>query len=215
MKPISKLFFFILLVLSIISCKDQDLTDPSLTLLGNASILVPYGNSYIDPGAKAIDNEDGDISSNIIVSGKPSGFEAGKFIINYKVSDKAKNFPPDIQRDVTISYTGLDVLGNYNVDAVCDSGTYNFSIALTDTTNDVYEVVFTNFGNIFSYPVYGIIDGRDIKVPLQYPIPNIVFSTQGVGTISILSGGIFSIDMDYKIVTDTATINCNMVATMQ
>ncbi|MDG1039327.1 MAG: DUF5011 domain-containing protein [Polaribacter sp.] len=70
-----KKYYLILLVGLIVSCsneivediKDIDTTIPVITLLGDNPMTIEVGNTYIDAGAKAIDNSDGDISSNIII----------------------------------------------------------------------------------------------------------------------------------------------------
>ncbi len=46
-----------------------DRNRPEIELLGEASVNIPAGQQYVDPGATAVDDIDGDISDKIVVSG--------------------------------------------------------------------------------------------------------------------------------------------------
>ena len=47
----------------------NDTTPPVITLIGSANVSVTQGDNYTDEGATATDNEDGDLTSSITVSG--------------------------------------------------------------------------------------------------------------------------------------------------
>ena len=47
----------------------KDSTAPVISLNGNSKIVLKIGESYNDLGANAIDNCDGDITSNVVVTG--------------------------------------------------------------------------------------------------------------------------------------------------
>jgi hypothetical protein len=69
-----------------------DTTPPVITLNGDASTSLAVGQSFIDPGATATDNVDGDITSHIIVGGDVVDTSAaGTYTITYNVSDAAGN----------------------------------------------------------------------------------------------------------------------------
>jgi len=64
---------------------------PDLQLVGEASVNIPAGQDYLDPGATAIDDIDGDISEQIVVSGTINATVVGTQSITYSVADRAGN----------------------------------------------------------------------------------------------------------------------------
>jgi hypothetical protein len=68
-----------------------DVTAPVLTLVGGKQ-TIELGNTYNELGATAIDNSDGDISSNIVINTSAINLSIiGTYIINYTISDNAGN----------------------------------------------------------------------------------------------------------------------------
>ena len=70
-----------------------DTTAPVITIVGEAVIDVLRGSTYIDEGATAIDDVDGDITSLI----NSNAFDvntlvSGEYIITYEVYDTAGNY---------------------------------------------------------------------------------------------------------------------------
>jgi hypothetical protein len=68
-----------------------DRTAPELTLIGAADITVVSGAEYIDPGATATDDIDGDLTDAITTSGSVNTAIVGTYRIIYSVSDRATN----------------------------------------------------------------------------------------------------------------------------
>jgi hypothetical protein len=68
-----------------------DLLAPVLSLIGNSSIKTSLGVNFVDPGATAIDNTDGDISDSIKISSTVNTKKAGTYEITYTVSDSMDN----------------------------------------------------------------------------------------------------------------------------
>ena len=64
---------------------------PVLQLLGDASVNISAGQEYLDPGATAVDDIDGDITDRIVVSGSINSTVVGKQSITYSVTDRAGN----------------------------------------------------------------------------------------------------------------------------
>ena len=116
----------------------EDVEGPAISINGNSSMYLPIGSSYSEAGASALDNCDGDVSSNISISGGVDTSKAGSYSINYSVSDSLGN-TSSVTRNVFVyasngngdkvvyltfddgpsAYTGelLDVLAKYNVKA--------------------------------------------------------------------------------------------------
>ena len=64
---------------------------PSLQLLGEATISLAAGEAFVDPGATATDDIDGDITDQIETIGVINPTAVGTQMITYKVSDRAGN----------------------------------------------------------------------------------------------------------------------------
>ncbi|WP_420553448.1 immunoglobulin-like domain-containing protein [Tenacibaculum aiptasiae] len=80
-----------------------DVTPPTITLNGDASMSVIQGTTFTDPGATATDNVDGDISGNIMVGGDTVDTSAlGTYTITYNVSDVAGNAAAEVTRTVEV-----------------------------------------------------------------------------------------------------------------
>lgn len=69
----------------------KDTEAPKLTLLGDTSIVLKQGEVYKEPGYYAIDNIDGDLTSNVVVDGTINTNVIGDYRISYSVSDSMNN----------------------------------------------------------------------------------------------------------------------------
>ena len=80
-----------------------DTTPPEITLVGDAEISVEQGEAFVDPGATAEDNRDGDISGDIVVGGDVVNTNVlGDYVITYNVSDDAGNPAVEVTRTVHV-----------------------------------------------------------------------------------------------------------------
>jgi len=68
-----------------------DRTPPEITLLGDNPFIIYQGTAYREPGYKAQDNADGDITSRVQVSGHVDTNQPGEYTITYTVRDNAGN----------------------------------------------------------------------------------------------------------------------------
>ena len=68
-----------------------DRVAPSLRLLGETTISIAAGEPFEDPGATAVDDIDGDITSRIQTTGVINPVTVGKQTITYRVEDRAGN----------------------------------------------------------------------------------------------------------------------------
>ncbi len=60
---------------------------PTITVLGNNPMFVYVGTTFTDPGATATDQEDGDLTSQIVTTGSVDANTLGTYTITYTVSD--------------------------------------------------------------------------------------------------------------------------------
>lgn len=82
-----------------------DTEKPIIKLNGSSVITIYINDSFIDPGATATDNKDGDLTSKIVVSGRVNSRVAGTYTIKYTVEDSSKN-KASITRKVIVKRTG-------------------------------------------------------------------------------------------------------------
>ncbi len=80
----------------------SDTTPPEINLNGNNPMAVSVGQTFIDPGATASDNIDGDITNNISVTGSVDTRSVGSYTLSYNVSDAAGNIATTKTRTVNI-----------------------------------------------------------------------------------------------------------------
>ncbi|MBO3115163.1 DUF5011 domain-containing protein [Winogradskyella sp. DF17] len=82
---------------------NPDTTAPVITLNGNSTLNLNIGDTYIEQGATATDNFDGDISSNIVITGNVNTSIAGTYLVNYNVSDSSGNAANQVTRTVNVA----------------------------------------------------------------------------------------------------------------
>jgi len=68
-----------------------DTTAPVITLNGALSIETKVGANYVEEGATAMDNIDGNLTNKISVTGQVNTAAVGEYTIVYSVSDQAGN----------------------------------------------------------------------------------------------------------------------------
>ena len=80
----------------------MDSVAPILTLEGEASLKIDQGTTYVDAGASATDNVDGDLTAKIVVTGEVNASAAGTYTLTYNVSDAAGNAAQSVSRTVEV-----------------------------------------------------------------------------------------------------------------
>ncbi len=80
----------------------SDQTPPVITLQGSNLIEVNFNEPYTDAGATAVDNIDGDITSNIVTVNPVNTSVARSYTVTYNVSDAAGNTAAKITRTVNV-----------------------------------------------------------------------------------------------------------------
>jgi hypothetical protein len=80
-----------------------DAVPPDLAIRSENPFEVPAGQSFVDPGASALDNIDGDISNRVVVTGTVNSQVVGTYLLTYNVTDLAGNAAIPVERTVIIS----------------------------------------------------------------------------------------------------------------
>lgn len=83
---------FLVLILAVLAACNQDKTAPEITILGDNPHIQCIDIPYQDAGATAVDDEDGDITSNISVQNNVIVEDTGTYTVVYTVEDDAGNF---------------------------------------------------------------------------------------------------------------------------
>jgi len=88
---------------------DSDTIPPVIELVGNSIVNFFVGDAFEDPGVIATDDNDGDITSHVLIGGDlVNTAVAGTYIVIYNVSDNAGNAADEVTRTIVVS-SPLDV----------------------------------------------------------------------------------------------------------
>jgi hypothetical protein len=80
-----------------------DRTKPVITLLGNNPDSVEIGYNYVEPGATAFDNVNGDITASITRTGTVNTSVIGSYTLRYNVTDSSGNKADEKVRTVFVT----------------------------------------------------------------------------------------------------------------
>lgn len=83
-------------------CPVIDNTPPVITLLGDATVDVELGSAYVDAGATALDDIDGDITASIVTVNPVDTTTLGTYTVTYNVMDSAGNAAAEVTRTVNV-----------------------------------------------------------------------------------------------------------------
>jgi hypothetical protein len=95
------------------SNKPKDTSPPILTLKGNQNDTITLSTLYADMGAVAIDDQDGDLSKKITVSGAVNVNFKGDYIKEYSIKDAAGNTATQT-RNIKVINSVEYLAGNYS-----------------------------------------------------------------------------------------------------
>ncbi len=79
-----------------------DTTAPTITILGDNPYTLYQGTTYVDPGATASDNVDGNITANITRVNGVNSNVIGSYSVTYNVSDASLNAATEAVRTVKV-----------------------------------------------------------------------------------------------------------------
>ena len=87
-----------------------DAVAPVITLLGSDPIDVEAGSPYVDAGATATDNIDGDLTGSIVTVNPVNTAVLGPYLVTYNVSDSSGNPAVEVTRTVDVIDTTVPVI---------------------------------------------------------------------------------------------------------
>lgn len=137
-----KNILFILPVWLCIACSADDnqivdTTAPVITLLGDAEVILNREELYIEAGATAIDDVDGDISGRIQVAGQVLTDNIGIYYLTYSATDNAGNIG-SATRAIEVKPNSIDLLEGSWFVVITDSDNPSVTgeLTLTFTSNN-------------------------------------------------------------------------------
>jgi uncharacterized repeat protein (TIGR01451 family)/fibro-slime domain-containing protein len=113
---------------------------PVITLVGLNPASVNLGGTYIDPGATALDQEDGDITSHIVATSSVNTTVVGTYTVTYNVSDSKGLAAIPVSRTVNVLDPGT---GSHK-------GQITFCLMLADAQNTIATSSFALPGGSFT-----------------------------------------------------------------
>ncbi len=132
---------------------------PVITLVGLNPASVNLGEVYLDPGATALDQEDGDITDKIVATSTVNTAVVGSYTVIYNVSDSKGLAAVPVSRTVNVLDNTPDTKGritfcmviadNDNKIATSSYGlpSGTFSLGLATTTNIASSTIYTKNWN--------------------------------------------------------------------
>jgi len=116
-----------------------DTIEPVITLLGTNPVDVIVNTSYLDAGATAFDNIDGDITANISTTSTVDSSTVGTYSVTYNVSDAAGNSATPVVRTVNVTTSVSD--NAFNIGA----GMNNLVTSIAPAIDGSYDVYVGGF----------------------------------------------------------------------
>jgi len=66
-----------------------NLDRPTISLLGERTLFLAIGDNYLESGAMALDEQDGDITSQIVINSQVNTSAVGDYLVKYSVTDSS------------------------------------------------------------------------------------------------------------------------------
>ncbi len=175
-------------------CKKDDITSPTITLVGDNEVTITLGTAYTDAGATANDDRDGDLTTKVTVDASAVKVDkAGVYIVTYSVTDEAGN-AGSAERTVVVKIINSSLAGTYNATETCSPppSPTPYTITVNAAGGDQVTVSLVDFGK-FANPltVNAILSGQ---TGLTFTIPS-----QTVGAVLFAGSG--SVQDDGKKIT--------------
>jgi len=116
MRATARFLFLLVLSFTLGACggsssgRDRDTTPPVITLIGDNPQFIEAGSAYVEMGAMATDNRDGDLTDAIVIDASQVDTSVlGSYVVHYDVSDNAGN-DSRLSRTVTVQDTTPPVI---------------------------------------------------------------------------------------------------------
>jgi len=176
-----------------------DTIDPEIDIVGSSPVTVQVGDVYVDAGATALDNYDGDITDEIDTVNPVNVHLVGTYLVRYTVEDSSDNEADEVTRTVNVVDTTLPVItlsGSTPV-AVEVGSTYVDAGAIADDnydgdlTSSIVTVNSVNNAVVGTYAVtYDVTDANGNHASRVTRTVNVVDSFKPTASLSAVSPSI-------------------------
>lgn len=190
---------------------DDDSTPPVVTLNGDPAPVLTLQTSYVDLGAIAIDNEDGQLVPT--VTGTVNKDKVGSYTLTYSATDFSGNTGSALR---TVTYENElesdPFEGSYDVTITGPGGPYTYSESLSVSTTLNNALEWSKFGNYSNAnaKLNIFFSGTQVTVPTQTIIAGTIpvartFSGNGTQTGNGSAGSTIVLNIDETVngVTDS------------
>ncbi|MES2587478.1 MAG: immunoglobulin-like domain-containing protein [Bacteroidota bacterium] len=191
------ILFSTLIVLFLSSCnKDSESSPPIISLNGSNEVTVSLQGQYSEQGATASDQEDGDISSSIIISGAVNTQFADLYRIYYDVVDSDGNKAVQVIRNVKVRN-----------DADYLDGFYDVNYLSNPTTGDGFRIDELKSSKTVNNKVYISGENTGFHISLNASAINVFKDNISIGTGNVVSSSNFILNYVFDQITyqDTYT----------
>ena len=154
--------------------EEPDITPPVITLLGSPTVNVVVNTSYVDAGATALDDVDGNVTDDIVTVNPVNIAAPATYIVTYNVDDAAGNSAIEVTRSVTVepvdntvdAFTLIDQT-NAQVGSVRTSNQITVSgINVSVTASITGDGTFSVNGGAYTATPTAVVNGDTIRVRL-------------------------------------------------
>jgi prepilin-type N-terminal cleavage/methylation domain-containing protein len=193
-----------------------DLIPPVITITGDNPVNIFINSTYIDEGATAIDDKDGDLTSKIVTIGTVNPSIPGSYNITYSGSDavgntrtvvRTVNVIDNVGPNITLSPNGSSTYGKkwITIINVADAGgidisslKYLWSTEVTEPSNDLFTLSYTN--------------NQSITTPITSGSYYLwVKATDSASNQTVIQSNVFNLDNESPVITlngnSSVTIN--------
>lgn len=140
---LSAIFVAVAIIFS--SCGKDDVGAPTISITGANPLVLDLGDTFTDPGAIANDEEDGNITSKMTITGTVNTDKVDEYSIVYKVTDKAGN-EGSATRKVQVKANKLEA--SYRVtETYSDNTTYEYTQVVASSSQGWNKLTFNGFGD--------------------------------------------------------------------
>ncbi|HPE56049.1 MAG TPA: DUF5011 domain-containing protein [Bacteroidales bacterium] len=175
------------LLVALFSCQQVDETPPILILKGEDTVKQILNVAYIDGGASATDETDGNITNNIFVENTVNVDRVGFYTITYKVLDNGGNEAVPIHRVVEVYNQARKWNSIYEAaeeETSGAGGTCGYSSLIYADSAVNYRIVFSGFACNPDISGYANISDTLLVLPYQEYEDSLTFlSMTGSGWI--------------------------------
>lgn len=164
--------------------KEKDTEKPNILLIGGNEIVMYRGTKYKEPGFTAVDNKDGDITSNVVVSGIVDSSKIGEYKIKYSVKDSSNNYT-EVYRIVNI----IEQIGSNTTTTAYQRPSYTTTKANTTTARATTARATTKAPNTTKAPATTVRTTTKAtttrNITTKYTAPPTILLNDSVVTVNV------------------------------